>query len=445
MFGDKLFGIFHQILSDPFVPLEDEKEESLQQQGLPYRCQYLILKDSVSLEKLPQALHSLSFLRQICIENCQNVVSFAEVDLPSRLKRIDIGSCDALESLPKSWMDSTSLEQLYIERCKSLAYIARNQLPPNLKVLVISSCDNLQTLMKVPAIGVCPSTTSSMTKSELPETLEYVHIYYCSKLASLSSSGNLPKALKSVDISGCPGIVFFLEGLPSTNLQKLRLRNCEKLEAFPNNMHQLNHLQEIDIWDCSSLVSFPVEGLSSMNLTRLQILNCEKLVALPNRMENLTSLQELWIQNCQNIKSFPEDGFPANLTSLDLAELKIFEQLFRWGLHRLTSLTNLCIGGWPDVVSFPPVETGIMLLTSLTVLKIIDFPNLKRLSSIIQNLNSLEELILLRCPKLKSFPKKGLPLSLSRLYIRECPLLKQKCERRQYWHLIAYIPKIDIE
>ncbi|KAK1567205.1 hypothetical protein Q3G72_009338 [Acer saccharum] len=187
------YVMIKQIPSDPYVPLVDEKEESLQQQGLPY----LILKECVCLEKLPQALHSLSFLRKICIANCYNVVSFAEVGLPTQLESIRIESCDALESLPKSWMDSTSLKQLYIERCKSLAYIARNQLLPNLKVLVISSCDNLQTLMQVEehnihsslsAIGVCPSTPSSMTKSKLPDTLEYVYIYYCSNLASLSSS-----------------------------------------------------------------------------------------------------------------------------------------------------------------------------------------------------------------------------------------------------------------
>ncbi|KAK3184929.1 hypothetical protein Dsin_032215 [Dipteronia sinensis] len=500
IFHHELFNL-EQMLCDPYVPLVDEKEEILQRQGLPYRFQYLILMDCICPDKLPRALLSLSFLRILCIANCRNVVSFPEVGLPTQLKSICIESCDALEFLPKSWMDSTSLQQLYIGSCKSLTYIARNQLPPSLKVMVISSCDNLQTLMQVEennihssvsAIGVWPSTASSMTKSKLPDTLEYVHIYYCSNLASLSSRGNLPKALKSVDIYGCPGIVFFLEGLPPTNLRKLRLRNCEKLEALPNNMHQLNHLQEIDISDCyslvsfpveglsstnltklqirnceklealpnnmhqlnhlqeidisycSSLVSFPVEGLSSTNLTRLEIRNCEKLVALPNRMQNLTSLRELWIQNCPNIKSFPEDGFPASLTSLYLSQLKIFEQLFRWGLYRLTSLTELHIGGWPDVVSFPPVETGIMLPTSLIFLEIRDFPNLKRLSSIMQNLNSLKALELNYCPKLKYFPEKGLPLSLYRLYIRKCPLLKQKCDRRQYWHLIAYIPEIHI-
>ncbi|KAI9176493.1 hypothetical protein LWI28_003526 [Acer negundo] len=209
------------MLCDPYVPLVDEKEEILQWQGLRHRFQYLILKDCVCLEKLPQALHSLSFLRKICIVNCRNVVSFAEVGLPTQLKSVLIESCDALEFLPKSWMDSTSLQQLFIGDCKSLTYIARNQLPLNLKVLEIRSCDNLQTLMKVPAIGVCPSTTSSMTKSELPDTLEYVRIYYCSNLASLSSSG----------------VVFFLEGgLPPTNLRQLRLRNSYR-EEDGNSTH----------------------------------------------------------------------------------------------------------------------------------------------------------------------------------------------------------------
>ncbi|KAL5789191.1 hypothetical protein ACOSQ2_004079 [Xanthoceras sorbifolium] len=521
--------------------------------------------DFACLTKLPQALHSFSFLRSMCIANCPGLVSFSGAGLPSQLKSIRIEFSDALKSLPESWMDNTSLECLSIYKCGSLTYLARNQLPPNLKKLEIRFCDHLQNLMQEEKNTSPSSISSSFITSELPATIEYIAIEQCSNLRSLSSSGNLPKALEKIEIlycsslvsfpvgelpsmnlvtirikgceklvaftdnmlqlnplqvtgSDCSRLCFFPEGrlssanltqlmieirdcsslvafpyggLPFTNLTELTIENCGKLEVLPNRLQQLNHLQKIEISNCSSLVSFPDEGLPSTSLTELTIKkcgklevlpnrlqqlshlrkikiskcsslvsfpdgglpstslteliikNCEKLESLPNSMHNLSSLRELEIENCPGIKSFPpEDGFAPNLTSLAIRKLKIFKPLSQWGLHRLTSLEFLHIEGCPDVVTFPMEE---LLPASLITLEITDFPSLKCLSSPIQNLSSLKGLKFSKCPKLKSFPKKGLPLSILELWIHQCPLLEQKCKksRGKYWPLIAHIPLIE--
>ncbi|KAH7576041.1 hypothetical protein JRO89_XS02G0281100 [Xanthoceras sorbifolium] len=538
-------------LNDRLFCLLKEKEEELQLLGFPCICQYLVL-DSVCLTKLPQVLHNLDFLRRICISNCSELVSFPEATLPSQLTAIYIESCNALECLPDTWMDSTSLECLSVSRCQSLVFLARNQLSQNLKDLVIKYCNNLKTLMReenntlqssIFGTELCPSTTSSFSKSELPATLERIQIEDCEDLKLLPEDLQKLNHLDWISIIGCPSLVSFpagglpsmnltnlqikhcgklealphnmhqlnhlqhvtiedcsslvsfptgglpcanltyleirscekLEdlpdnmhqlnylqnikiwycsslvvfpagGFPSTNLKELKIRDCEKLEALPNGMHQLNHLQRIEISNCSSLVSFPDEGLPSTNLTELRIWGCEKLKGLPNCMHNLTSLRELRILNCRGMETFPENGFPINLTSLAIVDTpKICEPLFQWGLHKLSSLTYLYIEGC--LVSFPAEERGIILPTSLTILTIREFPNLVGLSSVIQSLNSLEELNLENCPKLKSFPKKGLPLSLLRLRIYGCPLLKQNYKEHggRYWPMIAYIPDIDID
>ncbi|KAH7576049.1 hypothetical protein JRO89_XS02G0282200 [Xanthoceras sorbifolium] len=474
--------------------------------------------DFACLTKLPQALHSFSFLRSMCIANCPGLVSFSGAGLPSQLKSIRIEFSDALKSLPESWMDNTSLECLSIYKCGSLTYLARNQLPPNLKKLEIRFCDHLQNLMQEEKNTSPSSISSSFITSELPATIEYIAIEQCSNLRSLSSSGNLPKALEKIEIlycsslvsfpvgelpsmnlvtirikgceklvaftdnmlqlnplqvtgSDCSRLCFFPEGrlssanltqlmieirdcsslvafpyggLPFTNLTKLTIEKCGKLEVLPNRLQQLSHLRKIEISNCSSLVSFPDGGLPSTSLTELIIKNCEKLESLPNSMHNLTSLRELEVENCPGIKSFPpEDGFAPNLTSLAIRKLKIFKPLSQWGLHRLTSLEFLHIEGCPDVVSFPMEE---LLPASLIALEITDFPSLTCLSSPIQYLSSLKGLQFSKCPKLKSFPKKGLPLSLLALSIHQCPLLEQKCKksRGKYWPLIAHIPRIEI-
>ncbi|KAJ0084005.1 hypothetical protein Patl1_29491 [Pistacia atlantica] len=179
----------------------------------------------------------------------------------------------------------------------------------------------------------------------------------------------------------------------------------------------------------------------SPKLTEIRILSCEKLKVLPNYIYKLTSLQELTIEGSPGIVSFPEKGLPINLTFLEIENLRICRSVFEWGLQRLTSLRQLMVGGRSsDVVSFPQVPS------SLTGLEISDFPNLESLSSIDRDHTSLEDLFLFNCPKLKSFPDKGLPSSLLALGIIACPLLQHRCkkDKGQYWPMIIHIPSIHI-
>lgn len=163
-------------------------------------------------------------------------------------------------------------------------------------------------------------------------------------------------------------------------------------------------------------------------------------------MHNLTSLQGLELENCPSIVTFPEDGFPSNLSSLEIRDMKISMPLFKWGLQRFTSIRKLKVGGCSDVVLFPQLEIGMTLPASLTSRCLSKFPNLERLSSIAENLTSLERLSLSDCPKLKYFPEKGLPTSLLKLKVYRCPLIKERCRMNegQYRHFIVHIPCISI-
>jgi hypothetical protein len=233
-------------------------------------------------------------------------------------------------------------------------------------------------------------------------------------------------------------------------------------------IHSLNHLQLISIWSCSALVSFPDEGLLPRNLRTLRIVNCENMQALPNCLHNITSLQVLRIVDCPGIVSFPNEGFSTNLTSLTVTECNITEALLEWGLHRLTSLQDLEIGGGcPHLVSFQEM----MLPASLTSLHIRNFPNLKYLSSkglrYLSSLKTLKiglceklmpfpndglppsllDLRIFCCEKFTSFPEDGLPPLLQQLHIANCPLLKERCKKDQGrdWMKIAHIPCVVID
>ncbi|XP_044471332.1 putative disease resistance protein At3g14460 [Mangifera indica] len=373
---------------------EEEEEEGQEQLGMPCRLEYLELNQCERFEKLPKSLCGLSFLEEICITDCPKLVSFPETSMPPQLRIIEIEECNALKSLPEAWMNNsnTYLESLSIKN-------GTHSNTSLLQFLVVNSCRSL---------------TSLWSRSELPDTLEHIKLWRCYSLASLSSGGNLPMALKSLI-----------------------------------DLHKLRHLQKMTIPDCPKLVSFPEEGLPLGNLTSLCIDSCKKLKALPNRIHKLTALKHLSIKNCPSMAMFPVHGFPISLASLEIQDLNIFKPLFDWGLYRLTSLRNLSIGkGCPEVVSFPQEESGMMLPTSLTHLKIQNFLNLERLSSDIQNLTCLEKLCLFACPKLKFLPEDCLPFSLLQLQICDCPLLKQIWEKhggQNYWPMIARIPLVIID
>ena len=162
----------------------------------------------------------------------------------------------------------------------------------------------------------------------------------------------------------------------------------------------------------------------------------------------LTSLDELWISGCPEIVSFPEGGLPTNLSSLDIGSCyKLMESRKEWGLQTLPSLRGLVIdGGTGGLESFS--EEWLLLPSTLFSLEIRSFPDLKSLDNLgLENLTSLERLVISDCVKLKSFPKQGLPASLSILEIHRCPVLKKRCQRDKgkEWRKIAHIHWIDMD
>ncbi|KAK0574843.1 hypothetical protein LWI29_030004 [Acer saccharum] len=198
-----------------------EEEEELQQQELPCRVQYLVLKGCKYPVKLEQVLQSLRFLRGLSITDSPQIFSFQEASLPSQLRFIFIYKCDSLQSLPRAWMHSsnTSLKNLSIGHCDSLKCIARVQLPPNLKRLEIKHCSNLLSVLDEEEVsGSCNNTSC----------LEHLRIKYCPSLTSLwSKSNELPKALRY-----------------------LRIENCSKLESIAEGFHDNTKLEELYIVDC---------------------------------------------------------------------------------------------------------------------------------------------------------------------------------------------------
>ncbi|XP_034704062.1 putative disease resistance protein At3g14460 [Vitis riparia] len=336
--------------------------------------------------------------------------------LPPMLETLGIEKCHILETLPERMtQNNTSLQRLYIKDCDSLT-----SLP------IISSLKSLE-------IKQC-------RKVELPLPEETTQSYY-PRLTSLDIDGSCDS------LTSFP-LAFF------TKRVDLDFQNCENLESFyiPDGLRNmdLTSLRTISIFDCPNLVSFPQGGLPASNLRGLAISNCKKLKSLPQRMHTLlTSLEYLTIADCPEIVSFPEGGLPTNLSSLHIWDCyKLMESRKEWGLQTLPSLRGLGIDGCTEEGLESFSEEWLLLPSTLFSLVIWRFPDLKSLDNLgLENLTSLERLYIGNCVKLKSFPKQGLPASLSVLDIRNCPVLKKRCQRDKgkEWRKIAHIPYIKMD
>ncbi|TXG46570.1 hypothetical protein EZV62_027930 [Acer yangbiense] len=366
-------------------------------------------------------------------------------------------------SLPEGMKQkNVHLESLYIDGNRSLSFLTRGQLPSSLKQLLLKKCEKLQyvfadadethtsssyseninTFLERLDVLFCPSLMCLSTRDQLPATLRYLFIQHCSKITTLSR-GQLPDSLQDLGIHCCPKLETITERFHNSMLlETIIISNCANFESIPEGIHKLSCLRRISIITCPSLVCFLEEGLPNTNLSEFTISNCKILKALPRGMQTLNSLR---IRSCPSIKSFPEECFPTKLTTLEIGNLDMYEQLIQCGLPKLTSLTSLQIFEGPDVESF---EIGMMLPTTLTRLIISQFPKLKYLSSDgFQNLTSLVDLSIAYCPNLISFPKIGLPSSLMELRIDVCPILRKRCRRDkgQEWSKIAHVPCVMIE
>lgn len=191
--------------------------------------------------------------------------------------------CQALESMPDGMMifncrsNQFLLEELEIEGCHSIKCFLRGQLPLMLKVLNIQYCGKLESLPE----GIVHHDNSTANFSHF----EHLEIIGCPSLTSFPT-GTLPTQLKTLKIYDCWQLEPLSDRMLCDNrsLEYIGIRFVEFLISFPECLHSLMHLTELDICNCSSLKSFPEVAVSLPNLRMLNIYSCVNLKSQPNQM-----------------------------------------------------------------------------------------------------------------------------------------------------------------
>lgn len=372
------------------------------------------------------ALKELEHLRgKLCISGLRNVVQVAdalETDTRRRKKYLNelvlewggkSGDADDSEKerqVLENLHPHANLKRLTIESYGGTRFPGWLEDPCNLSNLVdltLRDCGNCWVL---PAVEQLPS----LQKFEIAE------------FNGLMSIGSNPfPNLRKLTVTSCPQLTgrFILDYFPK----------LESLELVAVDIESLTISQE----------SNSPELLPLVHLRTLIIRNCSKLRSLPHEMHTLLpSLKWLEISDCPTLEAFPEEGLPSKLEYLFIRSCeKLIGNLMQWGLSTLTFLRCLSVsfGGFAD--SFP--EEGL-LPTTLPQLRIYRISKLDGKG--FRQLTSLKTLWIGDCSELQCLPEEGLPISLSFLDIRWCPLLEQRCQREtgEDWPKIAHIKTICI-
>ncbi|KAK4596262.1 hypothetical protein RGQ29_014341 [Quercus rubra] len=307
---------------------------------------YLYLQSLASLEYIsdqeiidevfpPLASSSTTFfpsLKSLQLLDCPNLKGWwrRDIDVPTMTSTLSHQSQHHI-SLPYF----PCLSYLEILNCSKLIYMP---LFPYLEKGLLLNNTNLKPLQQTMEMMMVPSSSSScppfsklkhLSLSQMqdiesfPEyllqnltSLEYLEIWGCPRLKSLSQFMQILTSLKKLQIGDCEEIDLFNEESDDatqwignlTSLQTLEIDGLPNLTLLPEGIKNLTSLQRLKIDECPNLTSL-TEGISNLtSLQNLAIRNCLNLTSLPKGICRLTSLQSLMISECPHLEKRCQEG-----------------------------------------------------------------------------------------------------------------------------------------
>ncbi|KAL0561855.1 hypothetical protein IC582_002300 [Cucumis melo] len=383
--------------------------KSLEFIGKLKHLRYLRIRGSNNITYLPDSIIKLYNLETFIFQSSRLKIMPSDVGNLINLKHLDLSFNHELEFLPNSITELYNLEALILEGCHEL-----KELPEGIKRLInlkhlhlrrcwtlthmpkgLGELSNLQTLNRFVLENNDLKELDGLTKLRGKLSIELFE--FCTNIDQLMIKGKL-LLLKS-------------------GLQELKLK-------WRKHIIGDDHLKDVideSVLDClqphSNLQRVSIKGYGGVKL-------CNWISS-----EFLGCLVTICLINCERLKHLPRfDQFP-NLKYLTLEDLPNIEYI---------------------VVNNDDFVSSSKKFPSLEELKILNMPKLVRWCkgpAWLGNLTSLVELDISHCKELALLPEGIQHIhNLQCLRIRNCPILKERCEigTGEDWHKIAHIRDIDI-
>ncbi|KAK9138008.1 hypothetical protein Sjap_008602 [Stephania japonica] len=370
-----------------------------------------------------------------------------------------INSGIAVQSLTKNL---TSLTHLYVEGCIDLKSLPEELLLNNklLHKLILMGCPEFEGFLpnknhthggSNKELNLVSSLPSAFIPNEGLAALQFLDIRECPKFHVMPNT--LP-SLKVLQILNSNKHFMGWVSSKLTSLTNLWIEDIPDMLSLPSELLKNNTLlKELSICDCPQLQQLDEKsGLRSLNrLSNLTVRGCHSLKSL--NVQGLDSLIRVEITGCKGLNDFSEGM--SLLPSLNILRIG---QLWEGEQHEFPfpstervhfpSLRQLEICGSPNMKS---LSHQLQHLTKLKVLVIDNFDGLIDLPEWLKNLVSLEYLAIWSCENLIHLPPfEAIQCltSLTYLEIKNCPLLKHRCDKEtggEEWNKISHIPTIKID
>ncbi|KAL9437560.1 hypothetical protein AB3S75_023431 [Citrus x aurantiifolia] len=275
------------------------------------------------VEQLWDDVQDLVNLKEIDLSGSESLTKLPDLSQAKNLKILMLGGCLSLMETRSSIQYLNKLEVLYLRKCESLT-----SLPMSIP---------FKDLMNFPSVTHYRIYTLELVKvgiKELPSSIECLsnlkklYIVDCSKLESISSSIFKLKSVQSIEISNCSILKRFLE-IPSCNIDggigierlascKLVLENCFSLQSLPSSLCTFKSLTSLEIIGCRNFKRLPDE-LGNLKALETLIVDGTAITEVPESLNQLALLFQLKLKNCSKLESISSSIF--KLKSLQSIEI----------------------------------------------------------------------------------------------------------------------------
>ncbi|XP_050244577.1 disease resistance protein RUN1-like [Quercus robur] len=343
-------------------------------------------------EKVLKQGRAFEALKNVNLDGCKFITKLPSLLCAPNLKNLDMRGCVNLIEVHESFGYLDKLERWDLTNCRNLKILPSLLVLRSLKYFRLTYCRRLE---KFPAICA--------------PNLEILAISHCKNLIEVHESvGDLDK-LKSWYLESCIKLEILPSRLQLRSLEILDLKNCGRLEKFPDIHPEMKYLQNLYMTN-TVIREWPSSFTHlTKGLFELVLYNNENLWNILHSRNKLQLLEEIDIPTANSF-----DGF--------------------------LSLESLWLDSWDGVIT----ELDFQYFPLLSHLYILD-SNFISIPQSISGLARLQYISIKNCKQLREIPM--LPQSVKEAHVRKCPSLDPQSSSRlliQVGEVLGIFPNYQV-
>ncbi|KAG5254360.1 NBS-LRR resistance protein [Salix suchowensis] len=438
-----------------------------------FRCLRVLVLSHLGIKEVSPLIEKLKHLKYLDLSNnWMRVLPNSITDLVN-LQVLKLNGCKYLMELPRGINKLINLRHLDNDSCERLDLqtlscfvVSKNRSPKSEKIGGLDELSRLNELrgsLKIRVKGYERDSCISEFEGAKLEDKEYLQTLTIKWDINLNSDIDLyDKMLQSLQ--------------PNSNLQQLGIESYGGMR-FPSWLSHLSNLVRIHLVSCTGLEHIPpLDGIPSLEELLISSMSNSEYIYSEGVGEKevskfFPSLKKLIIWNCRRLKGWWKKSRGEMKDNND--ESTVEEELTMLYFPCLSSLTIYNCPNLTSMPLFPTLHEGLLLLRTssmplqhtmkmkppvcssssssficplsnlkgLTISSIDDMESLPEVG--LQNLSSLQKLLIDECPRLKSLPlhDQGMP-SLHTLVISGCRELKSLSESKSQT-MIPHLPSLQ--